>query len=75
MKNCNDFRFPLDYKLNFPDYYHNQEMQSSLGIKFNDQNTGNTFKNLVHKKNKDFSQLSFKNKNWLLMKQGSYNSN
>ena len=60
---------------NFPDYYHNQEMQSSLGIKFNDQNTGNTFKNLVHKKNKDFSQLSFKNKNWLLMKQGSYNSN
>ena len=50
-------------------------MQSSLGIKFNDQNTGNTSKNLVHKKNKDFSQLSFKNKNWLLMKQGSYNSN
>ena len=55
---------------NIPDYFHNKEMQTSLGIKFSNQNIGNAFKKNNYTNNKNISQLSFKNKNWLLMKQG-----
>ena len=55
---------------NIPDYFHNKEMQSSLGIKFSNQNVGNVFKK-NNKNNKNFSQMSFKNKNFLLLKQGN----
>ena len=56
---------------NIPDYFHNKEMQTSLGIKFSNQNIGNAFKKNNYSNNKNFSQLSFKNKNWLFMKQGT----
>lgn len=56
---------------NIPDYFHNKEMQSSLGIKFSNQNMGNNFKKIKTNNNKNISQISFKNKNWLLLKQGN----
>ena len=56
---------------NIPDYFHNKEMQTSLGIKFSNQNIGNAFKKNNYTNNKNISQLGFKNKNWLFMKQGS----
>ena len=56
---------------NIPDYYHNKEMQSSLGIKFSNQNAGNAFQKYNNINNKSLSQMSFKNRNFLLVKQGN----
>ena len=54
---------------NIPDYFHNKEMQSNLGIKFSNQNIHNTYiKATNNNNNKNISQLSFKNKNWLFMR-------
>ena len=61
---------------NIPDYFHNKEMQSSLGIKFSNQITHNSYiKNNYNNNNKNISQLSFKNKNWLFMKQSIMSKN
>ena len=57
---------------NIPDYFHNKEIQSSLGIKFSNENMGNTFKtSKIMNNNKNISQMSFRNKNWLFSKQGN----
>ena len=52
---------------NIPDYFHNKEMQSNLGLKFSNQNIHNTYIKSSNN-NKNISQLSFKNKNWLFMR-------
>ena len=55
---------------NIPDYFHNKEMQSNLGIKFSNQNIHNAYKkNYYSNNNKNISHLSFKNKNLLFMKE------
>ena len=46
-------------------------MQSSLGIKFSNQNAGNAFQKYNSINNKSLSQMSFKNRNFLLVKQGN----
>ena len=56
---------------NIPDYYHNKEMQSSLGIKFSNQSAINAFKILNKNNNKNISQMSFHNKKLPLIRQGS----
>ena len=56
---------------NIPDYFHNKEMQSNLGLKFSNQIMGNAFKKIKKNNNPNLSQMSFKNKNWLLIKEGN----
>ena len=56
---------------NIPDYFHNKEMQSNLGIKFSNQRITSNFKKHNNNNNKNFSQISFKNKNLLLLKSGN----
>ena len=56
---------------NIPDYYHNKEMQSSLGIKFSNQSATNSFRVNNKNNNKNISQMSFHNKKLPLIRQGS----